>query len=77
MNSSKPYHCGSAHALNWFSQSHSTTLAALNHPSNDISFVIQTIDSADHILLLQARNKAYIRLYGRFIDERAKLKTIQ
>ncbi len=56
------------------SQSHLTTLAALNHPANDITFVMQTIARADHKLLFQAGNEAYIKLYRLYTGQKAELE---
>ncbi len=76
-SSSQPYDRDFAHVLTGYSQSHLMTLASLNDPANDISFVMQTIAKADHKQLFQAGNKAYVTLYGHFVDQKAELNSLK
>lgn len=66
-----------AHVLNEFSQSQLTTLVSLNHPANDITIVMQVIAEADHKLLIQARNKAYISMYEKFTEVKLELDAMK
>lgn len=54
-----------------------TTLAALNHPANDINFVTQVIASADHKMLLQSGNNAYSLLFDRFSELQSELDAVR
>ncbi len=76
-NISQPFLLDFDYAVKGFSQSHLTTLASLNHPKNDISFVMELIAKADHRQLLQAGNIAYSTLYDMFNRQKVELDAIK
>lgn len=50
-------------------------MAAVNHPSNDITFIMLAISKADHSMLMH--NQMYSELYERAIGMKAKLEALQ